>query len=53
MMTSIPHHLSGFPPPKLDWKQLIPLLNPLYAKQAQDALYWQASHPRHHFLIHP
>jgi hypothetical protein len=39
MMTFILHNLSGFPPPRLDWKQLIPLLSPLIAKQAQAALY--------------
>ena len=53
MMTFIPHHLNGFPPPKLDWRQLIPLLSPLIAKQAQAALYYQAPYPRHHLLIHP
>lgn len=30
-MAPVPYHLGGFPPPQLDWQQLIPLLGPVNA----------------------
>ena len=34
-MTPIPYHLGGFPPPDLDWQQLIPLIGPANASLAR------------------
>ena len=34
-MAPVPYHLGGFPPPELDWQQLIPLLGPANASLAR------------------
>lgn len=34
-MTPVPYHQGGFPPPQLDWQQLIPLLGPASASLAR------------------
>ena len=34
-MAAVPYHQGGFPPPQLDWQQLIPLLGPANASLAR------------------